>query len=105
MSAPEQFAIGSRRWVGLSKLIEEAGEVTQVAGKLLATGGDVKHWDGTDLAERLTEELGDLQAAVEFVVFMNPEIDSNAVGRRAGLKRATFRDWHDEQLDAEDGES
>ena len=40
------FAIGDKKWPGISKLVEEAGEVTQVAGKLMGSGGDILHWDG-----------------------------------------------------------
>lgn len=29
------FSIGSKRWPGISKLIEECGEVLQIAGKLM----------------------------------------------------------------------
>lgn len=93
------YSIGSTLLPGLSKLIEEAGEVLQVAGKLLATGGNPAHWDGTDLIERLTEEIGDLQGAIEFFVLMNPEIDALTVGKRAALKKRRFMDWHDAQLD------
>jgi hypothetical protein len=43
------YSIGSTVWPGLSKLVEEMGEVGQVVGKLIATGGDPAHRDGTDL--------------------------------------------------------
>lgn len=46
-----KFAIGAQEWPGISKLIEEAGEVQQVCGKLLATYGETKHWDKSDLKE------------------------------------------------------
>jgi NTP pyrophosphatase (non-canonical NTP hydrolase) len=65
------YAIGSETWPGLSKLVEECGEVLQVAGKLMGTGGQVEHWDGTDLRERMTEELADLLAAIDFLQYMN----------------------------------
>ena len=97
---PAPYSIGSDRWNGLSKLIEEAGEVLQVAGKLLAVGGETNHWSG-DLRQMLVDELGDLQAAIEYFVFMNPDIDSNAVGRRAGMKKSQFMAWNDEQIDRE----
>lgn len=32
------FFIGAERWSGVSKLIEETGELLQVAGKLMANG-------------------------------------------------------------------
>jgi NTP pyrophosphatase (non-canonical NTP hydrolase) len=89
------FAIGADRWAGLSKLIEEAGEVVQVCGKLLATYGDVKHWEGSHLGERLEQELGDLLAAVEFVLEVNPAVLSRqAVEARLQKKLELFRQWH-----------
>jgi hypothetical protein len=36
---PYPFAIGSDAWPGTSKLLEEQGELVQVLGKLMATGG------------------------------------------------------------------
>lgn len=87
------FAIGSTVWPGLSKLIEECGEVQQVAGKLLGTGGAPDHWDGTDLRERLTEELADLKAAIRFVILFN-ELDRELIETLEEAKMATFELWH-----------
>lgn len=88
------YAIGSAHWPGLGKLIEEAGEVQQVCGKLMGTGGEVEHWDGTNLKERLEDELGDLQAALEFVVAANG-LDGARVGAQAARKLAWFQRWHE----------
>lgn len=93
------YAIGSTRWPGLSKLIEEAGEVIQVAGKLLATGGAVDHWDGTNLRDRLIDEVGDLLAAVEFVAQAN-QIEAEVMAR-AAEKLHLFRQWHRETIATE----
>lgn len=90
------FAIGSSVWPGLSKLIEECGEVTQVAGKLIATGGEAAHWDGTDLRERLQNELGDLRAAIAFVV-NHCGLDRDAYLQRAEEKLKLFAAWHKDQ--------
>jgi NTP pyrophosphatase (non-canonical NTP hydrolase) len=90
------FAIGDKQWPGISKLVEEAGEVLQVCGKLQGTGGQVNHWDGTDLKVRLEEELGDLVAAIDFVVD-HCDVDGGAVERRAAKKRSLFREWHNQQ--------
>jgi NTP pyrophosphatase (non-canonical NTP hydrolase) len=62
------FAIGDNEWAGLSKLIEEAGEVIQVGGKLMGSRGDTNHWSG-DLREKLVEELGDLLGC--FILFQS----------------------------------
>ena len=85
------YSIGSGHWPGLSKLIEECGEVTQVAGKLLGTGGAVEHWDGTDLRSRMAEELGDLLAAVRYVIDKAGMED--VVYLRARIKLALFDRW------------
>lgn len=90
------FAIGSKLWAGLSKLIEEAGEVTQVCGKLLATGGNPEHWDGSNLRLRLEEEIADLTAACDFVRQVNG-LDQERIASRVQEKLALFKKWHAEQ--------
>ncbi len=88
------YSIGSNYWTGLSKLIEESGEVVQVCGKLLGTGGSVAHWDGTELRTRLEEELADLTAAIAFVTSRN-KLDYVAIQKRAAEKLTKFGDWHE----------
>lgn len=94
-TAAPPFAIGSVEWPGLSKLVEEAGEVMQVVGKLMANGGQRVHWDGSDLVARLTEELADLSAAIGFVIANNPTLSPLAVAARVAEKRERFQTWHD----------
>lgn len=89
-----KFAIGAQRWAGLSKVIEECGEVVQVAGKLLATYGETRHWEGPDLAQRLQDELGDLSAAVIFLVEHSPELNGDIISARAQYKLDLFEMWH-----------
>src|SRR6266576_699201 len=91
---PKTFAIGSPEWPRLSKLAEEAGETLQVIGKLMGTGGETNHWDGTDLRLRLIEELADLQAAIDFVIEVCPRMDSYAIEERRVRKLALFKAWH-----------
>lgn len=89
------FSFGSDLWPGLSKLGEECGEVVQVVMKLIATGGRVDHWSGVDLGVRLEEELGDLRAAIDFVLQHNrTRLDLHAIQRRTVEKRALFVEWH-----------
>lgn len=88
------FAIGSKQWPGISKLIEEAGEVQQVCGKLLGTGGERAHWDGSDLKLRLEEEIADLQAALLFVQTSNG-LDRLRIEKRAEEKLIKFLEWHE----------
>jgi NTP pyrophosphatase (non-canonical NTP hydrolase) len=87
------FAIGSRVWPGISKLVEECGEVVQVCGKLLGTGGERKHWDGSDLRERLSEEIADVLAAVQFVIAHNG-LDPVVIAGRVSEKLQRFEEWH-----------
>lgn len=83
------FSIGSLVWPGVSKLTEECGEVLQIVGKLMGTGGETRHWDGQDLARALEIELGDLLAAIEFVKRHCP-LDQTAIVRQAHLKIERF---------------
>jgi NTP pyrophosphatase (non-canonical NTP hydrolase) len=93
MSGHGDFSIGSNIWPGISKLIEEAGEVIQVSGKLIASHGESAHFDGSDLRERLADELGDLIAAIEFVEDHN-QLDVDRIRQRIAAKRALFEQWH-----------
>lgn len=93
----ERYSIGSDVWPGLSKLIEECGELQQVMGKILATGGDPHHWDGSNLVQRMEEEIGDVLAAIGFVVFHTKALDFDAIAHRSQEKRLRFEQWHEEQ--------
>lgn len=90
------FSIGSACWPGLSKLIEECGETLQVCGKLIATGGEREHWDGSDLKARIEDEMADLLAATTFVTGMNG-LDVTRMAARTREKIALFHKWHKEQ--------
>ena len=90
------FSIGSTKWPGISKLIEECGEVIQVCGKLIGTGGLIHHWDGTNLKERLEDEIGDVMAAVSFIT-LKCCLDHKRIAARQIEKLALFRKWHEEQ--------
>jgi len=89
------FAFGSETLPGLAKLSEEAGEVVQVIGKLMMTGGSFDHWAG-DLQRPLTEEVADLSAALVFVV-RHAGLDQAAIVERTQAKLALFEQWHEEQ--------
>lgn len=92
------YAIGSDHWPGVSKLIEELGELEQVLGKLIATGGETAHWDGSDLRRRFVEEIGDVLAACRFFAHENLDPEENiAISSRQRQKERTFRQWHAEQ--------
>lgn len=89
------YAIGSSKWPGLSKLIEEMGEVQQVAGKIIATDGEVQHWDGTNLKERMELELGDLLAAIQFFATANT-LSWHSINVQVESKLRLFHKWHEE---------
>lgn len=86
------FSIGSVVWPGLAKLAEECGELVQVVGKLIATGGRTDHWSGLTLRQALIEEMGDVLAAVAFVGAHN-DLDDHAVAERCAAKLAMFAEW------------
>jgi NTP pyrophosphatase (non-canonical NTP hydrolase) len=87
------FSIGSDFWPGISKLVEEAGEVLQVCGKLIASRGIAEHWDGTNLRELLQNEIADVIAACAFVVDKNG-LDQGAIEARVKAKLERFERWH-----------
>ncbi len=91
------YSIGSYIWPGLSKLIEEAGEVQQICGKLIGSSGDINHFDGSNLKERLEDEIADLTAALDFVSNKNG-LDGNRIMNRYREKLKLFEEWHREGL-------
>lgn len=92
------FAFGDRELPGIAKVAEEAGEVIQVIGKLMMTHGMAEHWDGSNLRDRLVQELGDLGAAIEFVVKHALTLEEvERLQERMRDKRAKFEQWHQEQ--------
>lgn len=88
------YSIGSHVWPGTSKIIEECGELMEVAGKLMGSGGDAAHWTG-DLRNRLMEELADASSAIHFFAQANLRADEyEAFFHRAGVKGNRFWQWH-----------
>jgi NTP pyrophosphatase (non-canonical NTP hydrolase) len=87
------YSIGSTFWPGLSKLVEECGEVVQVVGKLLGTGGETKHWNVPDLKRALEEEIADVMAACSFVI-EECQLDAGFVYTRYQMKKERFKEWH-----------
>lgn len=90
------MAIGSDVWPGLAKLAEECGELQQVIGKIIAYPAG-EHPDGAgDLANRLRDEMGDVAAAIAFVVEANEQIKGHEVAKRQAIKSYRFACWHEE---------
>lgn len=74
--------------------MEEAGEVVQVCGKLLATYGEAHHWEGSNLRDRLEEELGDVLGAIDFVIEHNTMLRADVIAARRAVKLELFKLWH-----------
>lgn len=92
------YSIGSDVWPGLAKAGEESGELIQVIGKIIAAGGAIAHWDGSDLMTRLEDEAGDVLAAVDFLIEASG-LDADRVWDQRLAKLALFRQWHTEKSD------
>lgn len=103
--ARSMFAIGAARWPGISKLVEEAGEVVQVCGKLLGSFGHPMHFEGSDLRRRLESELGDLLAAIDFVLENNSELSWTSIVLRRREKLDLFRKWHADRRKEEEADA
>jgi len=90
------YCIGSSEWNGLSKLIEELGELQQVCGKLIGSEGKTDHWSG-DLNEKFIEEIGDVYAALNYFVANNFNFSQSiAIVEQSTKKYKTFCKWDDE---------
>lgn len=79
---------------GLTKLMEECGELTAIAAKKVAFMHTDVHPDGAgSMKRRLEEEIADVLAAIGLVndTF---ELDEQFVMTRAEQKLALFRKWH-----------
>ena len=92
------YSIGSDRWPGLAKMAEECAEAIQVAMKIVAANGESAYWDGSDLRQRLEDEIADVCAAVDFLILANG-LDQDRIRQRAGGKLALFQGWHREHGD------
>lgn len=100
------FAFGDKQWPGLAKLNEESGELVQVIGKLMMTHGEAKHWDGSDLRERLIEEMADGGAASLFVEYYAlTAMERARLEARRSEKYALFEKWHKEQAEKDQPEA
>ena len=99
-SGPTPFQFACPRWPGLAKLAEECGEVVQVVGKIIGTGGTMTFRDGQVIdRSRLVEEMADLEAIIGFVVeHAFTEAEKAASARRQIQKIELFERWRTEEL-------
>lgn len=78
---------------GLVKLVEECGELIQIASKKMACMESDEHWDGAgSLKERLEDEASDVLAAIEVVV-ENLGLDRRRLMERKARKHRLFYEW------------
>lgn len=88
------YSIGSNKLPGLGKMVEEAGELLTVLGKLIAVDGGSEYWENRNLYNDLEEELGDMLASIEFFLSCNEDIVSPKwIGKRREEKVRLYREW------------
>lgn len=87
---------------GLAKLLEELGELSQVAAKRLAYFHASTHPDGAgDLDRRMEDEMADVSAAVAFVAEQFG-LDFKRICSRSVDKLLLFKKWHDDPNNGRD---
>jgi hypothetical protein len=91
---PVPYGIGSDTWPGLSRLAADAAQVVRVACTIIGTGNDT-HQDAAVQRESLQVELGDLRAAIDYVIGRNA-LDWTEVNRRRDRKRSQYERGIDE---------
>jgi len=86
------YTMGCKVWPGLAKLVEESGEVGQIAGKIMAVFGSATYYDGTNLEAELEKELADLQASITFLI-AERKLDVAAIENRKQEKLLKYYRW------------
>lgn len=86
-------SIGSFVVPGIIKVKEECGELIQVLAKVAAIGMIDRYWDGTKLNIKLIEEIGDVEATLEYLKAHNG-LDREAIKARKKAKLKKFARWH-----------
>ena len=76
---------------GLTKLVEECGELIQACAKKMAYM-EGSHPDGTDIDSRIEEEMADVLSAIGFVVD-SLALDTSVIQSRLDRKAKLFREW------------
>lgn len=81
---------------GLAKLVEECGELCQIAAKKMNYPDTDDHPDGKgSMKQRLEEEIADVHAAM-VIVIEQYELDDIAIATRASRKERLFHKWIEE---------
>lgn len=85
---------------GLTKLTEELGELTAIASKKMAYFNTDVHPDSDILmSTRKMEEMGDVLAAIEFVVMQFSELDMITIQVRKIMKLELYEKWKHDPAD------
>jgi len=81
---------------GLAKLLEELGELSQVAAKKISYPNTDDHPDGgLPFSLRLEQEMGNVLAAIDFVIATHELSELNINMRRLEQLR-TYHRWHND---------
>lgn len=87
---------------GKAKLMEECGELVQALAKQLAYWHTDVHPDGSNLPERIVDEMGDVAAALDFVLRQTDNALVSRFDARRQEKRRVFLTWDAEVENADD---
>lgn len=77
---------------GLNKLMEECGELVQIAAKKAAFPSAITHADGENINDRLENEMADVFAAAHFVC-SKFNLDKQRINARVDCKLAQYNRW------------
>lgn len=78
---------------GLNKMMEELSELGQIAAKKSEYMHVEVHPDGKAMTPRFIEEMGDVEATMEFVK-QQFDLDRAAIEQRKQWKLNRLRAWH-----------
>ena len=88
---PSPPSASSDAWPGLARLAADATQVLRLVGTIIGSGDDTRY-DTAVLRECLQDELGDLRAAIDYVISKNA-LDWDAVNRRRDRTRSRYERW------------
>lgn len=81
---------------GLTKLVEECGELIQIAAKKITFPNTDAHPDGAgSMKARLEDEIADVIAAIGIVIHQH-KLDGDRIMERGEKKRVLFQSWIDD---------
>ena len=89
---PGPYGIGSDTWPGLATLAADAAQVVQAVSAIIASG-DQAGPDAAGLRDSLQDQLGELRAAIDYVISKNA-LDWTAVNRQRDRKRSRYERAH-----------